>query len=398
MKARTLASVIGLEFYALALATMQHVLVGVRTDEAKYLLDIPYPHPPFARFILGLTDGWMYQELLWRIVFATLLVQGVWLALSLVSGLSRPARAAVAAGWLLSSPLVLQAGTVMMAPLTAMQALVCVWLLFSPGDQTYRAWLIGLFWLFMLFTAYQAVLFFPVVFAVVWRMRLPASKRLMLFLVPVALLCFYTLINPLALASMVLHAEKDAVQTIAERLRESGFIFLLGGSGILSLMGVVGLLFTRRVSLFLSFLLVAAYVFLGRYDYYAVLFLPLLAAGLVELARRMPRIAVATAALVPVGTLLILVSFPWLVPVSGMAPEHVMRIIEEKDQPGDILIVGPFGHDWQYVSRRPVRRYQARFLAEAAAVICLRPCEEMQRSARWGRVEETPVEFWVEQP
>ena len=75
---QVLITVAGLEVYALALAFLQ-AMSGVRTDEAKYLLNIPYPHPPAARFVLGLTDGWAYQEIFWRIVFATLLVQAVFL-------------------------------------------------------------------------------------------------------------------------------------------------------------------------------------------------------------------------------------------------------------------------------------------------------------------------------
>ena len=70
--------IIGLEGYALALAWIQS-LGGVRTDEAKYLLDIPYPHPPLMRWVLNLTEGFTYQEMLWRMIFATLLVQAVWL-------------------------------------------------------------------------------------------------------------------------------------------------------------------------------------------------------------------------------------------------------------------------------------------------------------------------------
>ena len=64
-----------LEGYAILLAGMQGV-AGVRTDEAKYLLNIPYPHPPFARWIIGQTEWMTYQEMFWRIVFATILEIG----------------------------------------------------------------------------------------------------------------------------------------------------------------------------------------------------------------------------------------------------------------------------------------------------------------------------------
>jgi len=47
---RKLIAAVALQIYALLLAGVQ-LLGGVRTDEAKYLLNIPYPHPPLARFL-----------------------------------------------------------------------------------------------------------------------------------------------------------------------------------------------------------------------------------------------------------------------------------------------------------------------------------------------------------
>ena len=74
--------IIGLQMYALLLAWMQS-LGGIHTDEAKYLLDIPYPHPPLVRWMVSQTELYVHQEMLWRVVFATLMVQAVFLVWSL---------------------------------------------------------------------------------------------------------------------------------------------------------------------------------------------------------------------------------------------------------------------------------------------------------------------------
>ncbi|MBI5156250.1 hypothetical protein HZA45_03180, partial [Candidatus Peregrinibacteria bacterium] len=120
-------SIIGLEAYAIILAFLQ-AMSGVRTDEAKYLLNIPYPHPPAARFLLGLTDGWAYQEFFWRFLFATLLVQAVFLIWSMGKILPRRDRFTLCGVWLFSAAFVAQTGSIMMAELTALQGLVFTWL------------------------------------------------------------------------------------------------------------------------------------------------------------------------------------------------------------------------------------------------------------------------------
>lgn len=392
---RRLIAVIGFQLYALALAFFQ-LRIGVRTDEAKYLLDIPYPHPPAARWLFSLLDGWAGQEVFWRIVLATLLVQAVWLVANVLRDVPRTQQGAAMAAWALSAAVVLQAGTVMMAPLTALQALVFLWLLLRGRDNTAVAGLIGLFWLLSLFTAYQAVLFAPLVLAVLGRTRIAWWNKSLLFVIPLVLLGLYTLTNPLAAASMLSHAGKDAAQILTERLADTGWIWLLGGSGALSIAGTLGLFVRPRRGLILSFLLVCAYVFLSRYAYYAILFTPLFMAGFIRLQRAFPRIALPVAALVPVGTMILLALHS--PPVPSVVPEAV-SIIREHGGEGELLIAGSFGHEWQHASPWPVRRYHSQFLVGARAVVCLVPCEEMSSAARWMQAEESPVVLWLkEQP
>lgn len=388
---RKLTAVIGFQMYALALALFQ-MQIGVRTDEAKYLLNIPYPHPPAARWVFSLLDGWMWPDMFWRIVMATLLVQAVWLISGMLHDTTRTQRGAAMAAWLLSAAVVFQAGTVMMAPLTALQALVFLWLLLRGRDNSAIAGLIGLFWLLSLFTAYQAVLFAPLVLAVFYRTNISWWKKALLFLIPLILLDLYTLTNPLAAASMLNHAGKDATQTLLQRGIDTGWIWLIGGSGALSIAGTLGLLIRPRWGLIFSFLLVAAYVFLSRYNYYAILFTPLFIAGLIRLLRTMPHMALPVAALVPVGTLWLFALYP--PPAPSVVPQ-VMETVRKNGQDGEILIAGSFGHEWQHASTAPVRRYHSRFLVDAAAVVCLVPCEEMATQSRWIRAENTPVEVWL---
>ncbi len=383
-----------LEGLAVILALLQWQ-VGVRTDEAKYLLNIPYPHPPAVRFILGLTKGFPFQELLWRLVFATLLLQAVWLVWDLTKGYTKNQRTIIALAWIFSSAILLQAGTVMMAPLTALEALAFLWLSSRPAlVDRYRGF-VALFWLFSLFTAYQAVLFAPIVFLLFWRLKAPLLERAAYALIPLLLLSLYTLGNPLAAASFGVHAGRQIGESSLERIAGYLKVWLLGGSAVGSVAGTIGLLRLRRADLLLSFLLVSAYVLLSRYDYYAVLFAPLFAVGFTGFFD--PRCATAPWFERPVW-----ISFfalgawatIWFCPLPGASlARQVMRDVAASGMRGTVLISGSFGHEWQYESPAAVRRFAPELVAGAGAVICLDACPPFDKTG-W-----TPVtaarEAWV---
>ncbi len=388
-----LIRIAGLELLAVALAALQF-LVGVRTDEAKYLLDIPYPHPPAVRFLLGFTKGVPGQELFWRVVFATLLVQAVWFVWDLTRGYTRNQRSIIALAWIFSSAVLLQAGTVMMAPLTALEALVFLWLSSRPHLVDRHRGFIALFWLFSLFTAYQAVLFAPVVVLLFWRLKAPLMERLSYLAVPVLLLALYTLGNPLAAASFAVHAGRQIAETPFERLSGLLRVWLLGGSGVLSVAGTIGILRAKRADLLLSFLLVAAYVLLSRYDYYAVLFAPLFAVGLLSFFD--PRCETPPWFEVHVWTILFAAgacATIWTHPISstGVA-RRVMDAVGSHPR-GPVLINGSFGHEWQYESPMPVRRFESSLLESAGAVVCLDNCPAFDKRG-WSPVS-TAKEAWV---
>jgi hypothetical protein len=389
---RRLISIIVLEAYAIALALVQ-LRIGVRTDEAKYLLDIPYPHPPFGRFILHLLDGWSMQELFWRIVLATLLVQAAWLVHDLVKNMAKVQRRAAVATWVLSASLLYQAGTIMMAPLTALQGLIFVWLYLKNRDQSSNAYLISLLWIASLFTAYQAVLFAPLVWVIFKRSPMSSKKRVMLFTLPLAMLALYTVYNPLALASMTIQSGKDSGLSPEMRIVQFLWLWAIGGGIVASVIGVIGLLIRPKFGLIASFLLVAVYILLASADYYAILFLPFLCAGIVFFVRIAPRAAMPIICLLPVGTIMCLSLRPPSVIPSRV--NTVIEHIEKRSGEGDILIVGSFGHEWQYGSISPVRRYHSRFLKDARAVICLAACEEMAMQWQWMQLQDVPLEAWV---
>src|SRR3989338_9501527 len=105
---RRSVTIILLEGYALFLALWQQ-LGGVHTDEAKYLLNIPYPHPPLARGIFHLLDGMPLQDMFWRIVLASLLIQAVWFVWDMACDLKNGERMALSGAWLLCAAIVFQA-------------------------------------------------------------------------------------------------------------------------------------------------------------------------------------------------------------------------------------------------------------------------------------------------
>lgn len=360
---RFLLKIAGLQTYACALAVVQF-FNGVRTDEAKYLLNIPYPHPPLARWLFSVFDGFAWQEIGARMLCATLMVQAVWLVWDMGRALRPAARLSLCILWLGSAAFVLQAGTVMMAPLTALQALTFLWLLSRPRDALPHAAVIGLLWLTTVFTALQGVLLAPLVIAVLRLRGTPWRQRLWYVGAPLALVALYALGNPLVLASVLIQSGKDAADSLLMRGLGLTHILLIAGSATGTVAGIAGLLLKRHAFILASFLLVAAYVFVGRHDYYAILFLPFLITGCKHLFRRMPVLAIPVA----IGGVLCTGLFFAHVPL--LRSRSVARDLLRQAGPGLILIDGPMGHEWQYEARRDqeIRRFRDD-LAPGATVI-----------------------------
>jgi hypothetical protein len=389
-------SILGLEVYALGLAFFRYAS-GVMTDEAKYLLNIPYPHPPLARWIIHLTDGWQYHEIFWRIVFATLTVQSVWLILALARKKQRGNESSLpmfgAVLWLFSLALVTQAGTVMMAVLTALQGLVFVLLtLHGPLRRRTYIW-VALFWLASVFTNYQVALYLPLVAVIFWRAPLPRRLRLFYIGAPLLLLTLYSATNPLALVSMVGAASKDASRSLLERFWGVIVTWFIAGSSIGSIVGTAGIVHSRRWDLLLSLLLVAAYIWLSYRGYYALLFLPLFVGGAFSLPlQNMRHVSFIRAEAAMIAFVLF-----FLPPIQKNLARDVTQILAARGvfvqkENGAAIIVGSFGHEWQYYSPYPVFRYTPRLLGPNDVIMCLDACPAAaRRLAKRELLEPVPV-------
>ena len=399
---RRVITLIGLQIYAIVLAAFQ-MRAGVRTDEAKYLLDIPYPHPPVGRFLFHLTESWSMQEAFLRVVLATLLVQAVWLVWSMGKPLPIRDRVAVCGVWLLSAGFVYQAGTLMMVSLTALQGLVLVWLYLRRDiDVTRFVASLSMFWMVALFTAFQAMLYLPLVIALIARSRIPLRLRIFCIVAPIVLVLVYIAGHPLLAASFVLVRGDNAGVSVAVRLLQVFIVWGIAGSVWGSILGIAGILSRRPGALFWTLFLLSAYILVSGHEYYAILFLPIFLAGLTLFLRRIPIPPSIVLTPIFIGTLLF---FTQLRPPSVPVPARsVMQAIESRAASGTVLIAGPFGHEWQYESSLDIRRYRPEFMKDAGSVVCMEECPEKLKTQqhpsagaglRWIMMRGLPVEVWV---
>ncbi len=394
VRIRQVLTAVFLEALAVFLALYQG-LSGVQTDEAKYILNIPYPHPPLARTAFQMLEALPFQEMFVRIILASLLIQSVWLVAALVKKESVELRMTLCGLWLFSGSVLFQAGTIMMAPLTALQGLLFVWLYFQVESGKWKvenySGLIALLWLGSLFTAYQAVLFAPIVCAIFWRQPISLFKKAVAVLVPLNLVVLYILTNPLAMASFTSAGAQNADLPIRTVVSQISSAWLFAGSAVLSVIGTYGLVRSKQWPLLASFLLVVAFLWVSFRDYYAILFLPLLVAGAVAHADVLKKPASLLA--------LQIVAAVYIFSVASLAfyennARTVMRMVNQVSAPGVVLIAGGFGHQWQFESTSPVYRYRTGLLSKAKAVVCLEQCPDVSHYGFY-QVNNVGQEVWV---
>lgn len=383
---RALTVTLGIVCMALLLAFVQ-MRLGVHTDEAKYLLNVPYPHPPLARWLLSRIDGWFLQEQCWRIVLAVALLQSGWIAADLVDRRYPRERIAALCAWLGGAAVLLQAGTVMMAPLSAMALLVFLWLLRRPS---WTAGAIGLLWLASLATAYQGVLALPVVWAALRRGG--ASRLLTLGIVgmPLLLLALYTLTNPLAAAALLGRGSGDG----AGHWGDVAVLLGMAGSFLGTGIALWGLGRAHR-AVVASFALTLAYVLTSSpHEYYAVLFAPFLAYGMAHALEAVPSLwrgVLVGVPLIGVSVALATLSSAPVVPARATA-----ALLSAEGIRGVVLLQEPFGHEWQYELPNPILRFEPHLLPRAEAVICPANCPALPTwGDAWVRLETAPVETWI---
>ena len=374
--------------YAIFLASM-HSFSGIMTDEAKYLLNIPYPHPPLMRWIMSQTEALAFQEFFWRILLATLLVQSVFLIWIAARKLSTLQREVLCGMWLISFPLFSQAGSIMMAPITALQGLIFVLLVLKKDIRKEWAPWIALFWLLSLFTAYQAVLFLPLVFVILRRAKCRFADQVVLLFGPLLVLILYTFTNPLAASSFLNAGTQNAGVDLHESATGALWLWAIGGSLALSILGTLGMMRLRSFSLLVSLLLVFLFILISHRSYYAILFLPLFIGGVITSPNilRWPRFFLIVCVIFTVS----MITYP-LAPSSA---RRTLDVIADMNINGDLLIEGSFGHEWQYEIQNPIRRYSPEFLSDAGAVVCLHGCMEMEKVKGWERLSELDVSVYV---
>ena len=386
---RRLLVIIGIEGFAVLLA-LYRGLGAVHTDEAKYLLNIPYPHPPLGRFLINLTESVPHNEMIWRIIFATLLTQAVWLVAHMAKRLKPENRLTLCGLWLFSASGMFQSGTIMMAVLTALQGLVLVWLLLSQGNKRRLGW-IALFWFASLFTAYQAVLYLPIVVAIFWKEKVRPLHMGLAIGMPMLLIGFYVASNPLAAASFISAGEQNIGQSLIHLLQTTTISWLWAGSAVLSIVGLIGILKGKQWALLLSFVLVCAFHITSYRMYYPVLFLPLLVGGVVA----SPQVLRKSASLLALQIVIAVYVFAHTqLAFYETGARTVMRQVNQLQSNGVVLISGSFSHSWQYESTSPILHYKPALLSKAKAVVCLDQCPGI---AGYGfyQIENIPQEVWV---
>ena len=417
-----LTAILGLEVVAVLLAWV-HALSNVRTDEAKYLLDIPYPHPPFLRGIMHALEAVPFQEMFWRIVFASMFVQAVWLVWDMGKFLARNERIALCGVWLLSAGVLLWTGAIMIAPVNAVQGLVFVWLLFRPELTRKYPALVSIFWLVSLLTGYQAILYFPLTLALYWRQKFSIFDVALYVFGPIAVLMLYTLSNPLALASLLHHGGEQTDESLGFHTYHTVRLWLVGGSIVASVVGLIGIIRSRKWELICALLCVTGFIFLNWFEYYSILFSPLLVAGVLyafdpstrgvssEDSRRArlgsnmranfvfalfdKRLLRGRAMLLAMWAGSILTLWLWSLPLSLSAARDVSQKLQENGVRGTVLIAGTFGHDWQYESLLPILRFAPERVASASAIVCLAPCAGWTPGPEWRQMTGLATQVWL---
>ncbi len=396
MRIRPLTAVLLLEIPACGLAFLQ-MLIGLHTDEAKYLLNIGYPHPPLLRTIMAWTTQMPLHEFFWRFVFASAVVQSVWVLRDLAAVLPSGRRRALMLAWLLSSSVLLGAGSILLVHVSALFGLLLTVIAIHPKPpRSESAGGIALLWFAAVFCSLPSVLFFPVAWSAFRRMRLSISMTMFLTFAPMALLAVYGLAHPLMLARIAGHAADGIAFSLSDRMIEVFRTWLFAG-GILSFVGLWGIVRSGRWSLVFTTSLVLLYIIFSPQNYYAILLTPLLCVGLFFLFCQRSSAGSFIVAHVFSNIVIVMLFLPSIEPLHA---RFVFNALNARTEEGTVLVDGFFGHDWQYESRRPIRKFSQTLSLEAesaaAFFVCTKvSCEEDVDGDRWQSSPDLPHGVWI---
>lgn len=250
---------------------------------------------------------------------------------------------------------------------------------------------IALFWLATLFTAYQAVLYLPIVIAIFWKAKVHPIRSALAIGIPLLLVTLYIASNPLAAASFVNAGGQNTGQPLIDLLQITLTSWLWAGSAVLSVIGVIGMLKGKQWALLLSFLLVCAFHVTSYRMYYPVLFLPLLVGGVVASPGVLKKSATLLA--MQIVTAVFIFAHTQLEFYNSSA-RIVMHQVNQLQSDGAVLISGSFGHNWQYESTSPILRYRPSLLSKAKAVVCLDACPGVSGYGFY-QIENVGQEVWI---
>jgi hypothetical protein len=167
-------------------------------------------------------------------------------------------------------------------------------------------------------------------------------------------------------------------------------LWVIGGSVALSILGLYGMVRSRDYALVLTLVLVTAYIFVGFRSYYAILFTPLLIAGLLSAPRLLKSSAFLLALQIVAGIAIFL-----YVPFTELSgARSIGNALRAAGVHGEVLIEGSFGHEWQYLMPGPVKRYRPEFTKGVAVIVCLDQCAGIDLQ-EWQMLPGTKEEVWV---
>ena len=284
-----------------------------------------------------------------------------------------------------------------MAVLTALQGLIFVWLLLDAGNTKYEirntniAGWVALFWLASLFTAYQAVLYLPIVIAIFWKAKINPIHSVLAIGIPILLAAMYVASNPLAAASFIKAGGQNTGLPLFDLIQVSLMSWLWAGSAVLSVAGLIGMLKSKQWAMLFSFVLVFAFHITSYRAYYPILFLPLLVGGVIAC----PWVLRKSALLLAMQIVIAVYVFAHTeLAFYETGARTVMRQVNQLPRQGTVLIAGGFGHGWQYESRSPILRYRPSLLSKAKAVVCLEECPGVSGYGFY-QIENIPQEVWI---
>ena len=187
---------------------------------------------------------------------------------------------------------------------------------------------------------------------------------------PVGLVILYIAGNPLAAASFVSAGGQNTAVPFGQLLHMVGTSWLTAGSVVLSILGTMGIFKQRDWPMLGSFILTALFLLTSFRPYYGILFVPLFIVGCIymvnDLQKPMQLVVLQLIALCVFGAQ----------HVSGLpiySERATLQQIHASGKYESIAILGSFGHQWQYESTVPVRRY--RDVGEDQVVVCVESCD-----------------------